>query len=251
MYCYKLVVAYEGTAYSGWQIQSNALTIQGIIKNVLKVLLRREDVTLIGSGRTDAGVHALGQVAHFQHDQMLDLYRFLISLNGLLPKDIRVKSIESAPEGFHAQYSAVGKEYHYQLYLERIMDPFHRLHSWHVIPKLDLDLMKQAATLFEGTHDFTSFANESCSGSAARDPVRTLYRLDIKPTEGGVRLEFEGNGFLYRMVRNIVGALVAVASGRIGIEEIDPIFKTRDRSKAPKSAPAQGLFLVRVDYTTF
>jgi len=248
MYCYKLLITYDGTAYSGWQVQPNADTIQERLQNVLQVLLHREKVTVIGSGRTDAGVHALGQVAHFKHDQSLDLYRLIVSINGMLPKDIRVKTIEKVPLNFHAQYSAIGKEYHYYLYLDRVMDPFRRLYCWHMHQKLNIELMHQAACLFEGTHDFTSFANESYAGSVSRDPIRTLHYLKIREMEGGIRIEVRGDGFLYKMVRNIVGALVEVASLKLPLLNIPIIFNSKDRREAPNAAPSHGLFLVYVDY---
>jgi tRNA pseudouridine38-40 synthase len=247
MYSYKLTIAYDGTKYSGWQIQPNASSIQEILQNVLKTLLRHQ-VTLIGSGRTDAGVHAYGQVAHFKHTELLDLNRLQFSLNGLLLRDIRVKQIELVPLDFHAQYSAIAKEYHYHLYLDRVMDPFQRLYCWHVHSRVNVSLLIQATACFLGTHNFTSFANEAHAGSAASDPVRTLYRLDVKQVEGGVTLEFEGDGFLYKMVRNIVGTLVEVASAKRPIEDIPIIFEAKDRRRAGKAAPPQGLFLMRVVY---
>lgn len=248
MYCYKLIISYDGTDYSGWQVQPNALTIQEVLHKALRVLLRSEEVFLIGSGRTDAGVHAAGQVAHFKYEKELDLNRLLVSLNGMIPHDIRIRKIENVAPTFHSQYSAIGKEYHYHLYLDRIMDPFRRKYSWHVPRRLNLDLLKEAAICFVGTHDFTSFANEAHAGSAARNPVRTLYRLDSMPFEGGIRLEFHGNGFLYKMVRNIVGTIVDVAASKKTVEDVKEIFLAKDRRKASKAAPPQGLFLFRVDY---
>jgi tRNA pseudouridine38-40 synthase len=248
MQCYKLILAYDGTRYSGWQIQPNAPSIQQHLQEALASLLGGEHIAVIGSGRTDAGVHALNQVAHFKTEHEFTPNRLLLALNGLLPRDIRIKQVELAPLHFHSQYSAVGKEYHYHLYLERIMDPFRRLYCWHVLRKLDLVLLQEAAPLFVGTHDFTSFANEPHGGAVAKNPIRTLYRLNIVPTEGGVRLEFEGNGFLYKMVRNIVGTLVDVASRRLTLAEVISIFEAKDRRRAGHAAPPQGLFLMRVDY---
>ncbi len=248
MHCYKLTLAYDGTRYSGWQIQPNAPSIQHHLQEALKTLLKGEQVSVIGSGRTDAGVHAAGQVAHFKMAHFLEPNRLLLALNGLLPRDIRIKSVEAAPLSFHAQHNTVSKEYHYHLHLERVMDPFRRLYSWHVMRKLNLSLLKEAAALFVGTHDFTSFANEAHKGSAAHDAVRTLYRLDIFPVDGGLRLEFEGDGFLYKMVRTIVGTLVDVASYRCTLDEIVTIFEAKDRRRAGPAAPPQGLFLMCVKY---
>jgi len=248
MQCYKLTLAYDGTRYSGWQIQPNAPSIQQHLQEVLAMLLGEKQIAVIGSGRTDGGVHALNQVAHFKTARECDLNRLLLSLNALLPHDIRVKKLEMAPLRFHSQYSAIGKEYHYQLYLERVMDPFRRLYSWHVLRPLDLPLLKEAMPLFLGTHDFTSFANEPQKGSVSKNPVRTLRRLDFCAMEGGGRLEFEGDGFLYKMVRNIVGTLVEIAFHRLLIPQILSIFQARDRRLAGRAAPPQGLFLVKVDY---
>lgn len=248
MYCYKLNIAYEGTHYSGWQIQPNALSIQQLLQEALAKVLKGKRISVIGSGRTDAGVHARAQIAHFKSPQELDPPQLLISLNGLLPKDIRIMNVELAPIDFHAQYSASGKIYHYYLYLDRVMDPFQRNFCWHVHRPIDSALLKQGAELFIGTHDFTSFANEREAGSVAKNPIRTISRIDIVEVGGGVRLEFEGNGFLYKMVRNLVGALVEVASKRKTIEQMKAIRDARDRTKAPMAAPPQGLFLYKVHY---
>jgi len=248
MICYKLTIAYEGTHYSGWQFQSNAISIQQLIQEALAKLLKKEKVTIVGSGRTDAGVHAKAQIAHFYHEGNIDLNMMLMSLNGILPKDIRIRQVEVAPERFHARYSAIGKEYHYHIHLGRIMDPFRRFHYAHIYQNLDVQLLKLAAQQFIGTHDFTSFANEAHKGASATNPVRTLYRLDVIEEQEGLRLEFEGNGFLYKMVRNIVGMLIDVATGRKPLENIQEVFKAKDRQQSSKAAAAQGLFLVRVKY---
>jgi tRNA pseudouridine38-40 synthase len=247
MYKYKLYITYDGTNYGGWQIQSNATAIQTLIENALKIITRHP-IFIVGSGRTDAGVHALGQVAHFESPEELDPYRLLASLNGLLPEDIRILEIQDAAPDFHARYSAKGKIYHYHLHLDRILNPFKRLYSYHVLHKVDLPLLKETCKLFIGTHDFTSFANEATEGSAAKNPVRTISRVQVVEEDGGVRLEFEGDGFLYKMVRNIAGTLLDVSYGKIPIEDIPSIFAAKDRRKAGKAAPAHGLFLVKVHY---
>lgn len=248
MHCYKLTLTYDGTHYSGWQIQPNGPSIQQHLQESLAEFMSEDSVTVIGSGRTDAGVHALNQIAHFKTEHELNLNRLRLALNGLLPRDIRVKKVEIVPLKFHSQYSAIGKEYHYHLYLDRVMNPFRHLYCWHVLRKIDFNLLQEAAALFVGTHDFTSFANEPHAGSVTKNPVRTIYRLDVCPVEDGLRLEFEGNGFLYKMVRNIVGTLVDVASYRLTIAELISIFEAKDRRQSGPAAPPQGLFLVRVDY---
>lgn len=247
LFVYKLLLAYDGTRYGGWQIQTNAASIQTLVENALSTALRTS-ASLTASGRTDAGVHALGQVCHFTYEHEVDLYRLLASLNGLLPLDIRVLNIEPAPGDFHARYSATSKVYHYHLHLDRVLDPFKRLYNFHVHHPVDLDLLKTAALGFVGTHDFTSFANEADQGSAAKNPIRTLYRLDVVEERGGVRLEFEGDGFLYKMVRNITGTLLDIADGKINLSALPGIFAAKNRCLAGKAAPPQGLFLVKVNY---
>lgn len=244
---YKLTIAYDGTAYCGWQVQPNGISIQEIVQKQASIILR-EKIVVIGSGRTDAGVHALGQTAHFHSSPIENFSRFQKSLNDLIPKDIRILHIEEAAKDFHAQYSATGKIYHYYLHLDRVIDPFKRLYSLHVRGKIDLEVLKEASRVFLGTHDFTSFANEAHKGSAAKDPVKTLKRLDIVEQPGGVCLEFEGDGFLYKMVRNIVGTLLEVAEGKYPKEDLPRILAARDRKAAGQAAPPQGLFLVKVKY---
>ena len=247
LFNYKLKFAYDGTAYNGWQVQPNAVAIQEIIEKAIFTLIR-EKIRIIGSGRTDAGVHALEQVAHFKCTKQIDTRRFFQAINGMLPHDIRLLSIEEAPLSFHAQRSALRKIYHYHICLNPIVMPFERLYRYHVRKRISLPLLEEAAKLFVGSHDFTSYANSGTEGACKKNPVRTIYRLDVIKTADGVRLEFEGNGFLYKMVRNITGMLLDVASGRHSLEDINKIFEAKDRRIAPKSAPAQGLFLIKVIY---
>lgn len=244
---YKITVAYDGTLYSGWQVQPHSLSIQEVLQKTLKIFLR-EEIQVIGSGRTDAGVHALGQVAHFSTSHQVDLGRFLLSANALLPPEIRIRDVEPVSEDFHAQYSTKGKEYHYHLSLGKVQEPFHRLYSYHFPYPINLDLLQDAAKAFLGKHDFTTFANSAHLGSASRNPVRTLKRLDVVEEEGGVRLEFEADGFLYRMVRNITGTLLDCAGGRLSVDAVEELFQAKDRKKAPQAAPPQGLFLMKVFY---
>jgi tRNA pseudouridine38-40 synthase len=245
---YKLVIAYDGTKYSGWQVQPKHLTVQELLQKTLKVLLR-DDIAVTGSGRTDSGVHARGQVAHFTCDQDLEIFPFIGSVNGILPQDIRVLSIEKVNDDFHARYSAKGKTYHYYLCLNRFPDPFRRLYSYHIRRKLDLTLLKSAAEKFIGTHDFTSFANEAHAGSASRNPIRTLRELNvIEEGNGFVCLEFKGDGFLYKMVRNITGTLLEVAEGKRPVSGIRKTFEAKDRRLSGRAAPASALFMMSVDY---
>lgn len=242
---YKLTIAYDGTNYSGWQVQKNGQSIQSLIQKALITALRHP-LDLTGSGRTDAGVHAHGQTAHFDTDTHFDPSRLRISLNALLPPDIRIFQIEPTFPDFHARYSAQSKIYHYHLHLEPISDPFTKLYRHQVFGPCDLNELKLGAKAFLGTHDFTSFANTK--EEAEKDAVRTIYRLDVVEQKGGVRLEFEGDGFLYKMVRNITGTLLDVAAGKIDPLQIPQIVAARDRRKAGQTAPARGLFLMEVVY---
>lgn len=244
---YKLTIAYDGTRYHGWQIQPNGISIQEVIHNTFKIFLQ-EDIHLIGSGRTDAGVHALAQIAHFTCGKEIDTYRFLAAANGLLPPDIRVLKIDPVPANFHAQYDAKGKIYHYHLHLDAVQNPFHRLYSLHVRKKISQHLLIAASQEFLGTHDFTSFANAAHEGSASRDAVRTIKRIDVIPEPGGVRIEIEADGFLYKMVRNIVGIILEVAAGQRALPEISQILLSRNRCLAGVAVPPQGLFLAEVHY---
>jgi len=244
---YKLTISYDGARYCGWQVQENAQSIQFLIQKSLQIALRHP-LDLTGSGRTDAGVHARGQTAHFDSGVSFDPKKLRISLNALLPPEIRIVQIEPVHSSFHARYSAKAKIYHYHLHLDPILDPFIRHYRHQIFYPIDLDRLKKGAGFFLGTHDFTSFANQKETGSAAHNPIRTLYRLDVIEQKGGVRLEFEGNGFLYKMVRNITGTLLDIASGKIEPEQIPDIFAARDRRKAGHAAPPQGLFLMEVIY---
>ena len=246
-YKYKISLAYDGTNYSGWQVQPNGITIQQVLQEKLSIILRTK-IDITGASRTDSGVHALAQIAHFVCNHEIDSYRFLASINGVLPRDIRVIAIEKVPQDFHARYSAVNKVYHYHINLGPIQDPFKRLYSWYFSEKINLEILAGCANEFIGTHDFTSFANEPRIVATARNPIRTLRKVDVIPENEGVRLEFEGDSFLYKMVRNITGTMIEVGEGKRSIEEIRSIFAAKDRRKAGRAAPPHGLFLVRVDY---
>lgn len=244
---YKILISYDGTNYSGWQVQKTGQAIQPVLQKAIETFLRHP-IQLSASGRTDAGVHALGQVAHFDSELQIDAHRFLYSINALLQADIRVHHVEQTTLDFHARYSAISKVYHYHLHLDEMVDPFNRLYSYHVFFPCNLDLLFQASQSFLGEHDFTSFASRAYQGAASYDPIRTLHRLDIVPEEGGIRLEFEADGFLYRMVRNITGTLLDVSRGLIKPSEISDIFASKDRRKAGQIVPPHGLFLMEVKY---
>lgn len=243
----KLIIAYDGTRYCGWQAQANALSIQTLVQKSIETVLRHP-IELAGSGRTDAGVHALGQTAHFDTKLPVELNRLLYSVNALLPCDIRIRSAKAVSSDFHARYSAMGKIYHYHLHLDPVLDPMTRLYRTPVYGAFDLAAIKNAARFLIGAHDFAAFANKSDDQRSADDSIRTLMRLDIVEQSGGIRLEFEGDGFLYKMVRNITGTLLDVARGRRSGSEIPSILESRNRKLAGPAAPPQGLFLVEVKY---
>jgi len=247
MNLYTMTIAYDGTDFAGWQKQPHSLSIQESIEKPLHTITK-EHVRLIASGRTDSGVHARGQVAHFCLQNPYPQKRLLRSLNGLLPPSIRILSIEQAKEGFHAQKSALSKEYHYHLCLQEVVLPFDRPYVWHCRYKVDFDLLSKSATYFVGTHNFKAFANERGPGSRPKSYERTISRLSVIETEIGARLEFEGSGFLYKMVRNITNMMVAVSSGKYPLSAIKKVMASKDRRKAPHAAPAQGLFLMKVTY---
>jgi tRNA pseudouridine38-40 synthase len=244
---YKMTISYDGTNYGGWQVQPNATSIQSLLEYALLTLLKTK-TAVTGSGRTDAGVHATGQVAHFISENPLDLYKISHCLNGLLPKEVRVLSLEEVSDEFHARYSATGKTYRYHLHLDKVLNPFNRLYSWHVPHKVSLPQLESLFPFFLGTKDFSAFANEAHKGAAAKNGVRTLNKLSVIKTEDGAYLEFEGTGFLYKMVRNITGTLMDICAGKLEKEALEEIFLSKDRKKAGSAAPPQGLFLVKVDY---
>ncbi len=245
-YRYKLLIAYDGTNFSGWQVQPGVVTIQELLQSALSRLLQAPTFAT-GSGRTDAGVHALGQVAHFNSETPLNPDRFTYSLNGLLPKEIRIRATEPCDPHFHARYSAIAKTYTYTLDLSPYHNPFHRLYSLHIRRSFDLALLKDNLHYFVGTHDFTSFTNSPLVGSVSRDPIRTLHHLKIEQQDSLVILEFYGNGFLYKMVRNIVGTLIEQALGFP--HDIRALFAAKDRRLAGATAPPHGLLLKDVSYS--
>lgn len=190
----------------------------------------------------------IGQTAHFDADASADPFRLRYSANALLPPEIRILGIEPAASDFHARYSAIGKVYHYHLAFGENIDPTKRLYRTPIFGSFDLSRLKTSAALLIGTHDFRAFSNHASKGTASRDSIRTLFRLDAIEEDQGLRLEFEGDGFLYKMVRNIAGTLIDVAAGRIDPEAIRDILAGKDRRRAGWSAPAQGLFLMQVKY---
>ncbi len=241
-------IAYDGTRYSGWQVQPSSPSIQGTIEKALFTLLRTP-LRVIGAGRTDAGVHARGQTAHFSTTSPCNVRQILHALNGMLPDDIRIYELEPTLETFHAQISALSKEYHYHLWLEKVIDPFvSRFRHHFCFDRFSLHLLEEATQDFVGTHNFATFANV---GGKVISTVRTIKRLTLVPQEGGIRLEFEGDGFLYKMVRNIVGTLLEIGLGKRSKEHIPSLFLAQDRRVAGPAAAPKGLFLMKVDYPAY
>jgi tRNA pseudouridine38-40 synthase len=241
----KLTIEYDGTNYQGWQVQPKGPTIQGMIEEKL-ALLTGETIPLIGSGRTDAGVHALGQIAHFKTKSKMDIRSIQRALNSLLPHDIVIQRAEEVEEDFHARKHSQSKVYEYQILNRNLRSVFHRGHAWHIPQELDLKEMKKATQKLMGEHDFSSFRSV---GSPTRTAVRRVIRADWRKSRAGLlRFEIEANGFLKQMVRAIIGTLVEVGKGKINSEEFQRILDSKDRKRAGPTAPAHGLFLKEVKY---
>jgi tRNA pseudouridine38-40 synthase len=240
----KIVVAYDGTDFSGFQKQPGMRTVQGTLEETL-FRLTGERIEIHGSGRTDAGVHALGQVCHFTTHHPIPPDKYAYILRRMLPNDLIVYSSEEVPLDFHARKSAHWKTYRYQITTRLVPNLFTRRFRTHWPEKVNLDRMKEAADYLIGTHDFTSFCSPK---TPIEDKVRTLYQLDIYPDDEGYILEVTGNGFLYNMVRILVGTLVQVGKGRLHPSEIETILEAKDRQTAGPTAPPEGLILLEVGY---
>ncbi|MGN0335319.1 MAG: tRNA pseudouridine(38-40) synthase TruA [Lachnospiraceae bacterium] len=243
---YRLLLQYDGTKLNGWQKQGNTEnTIQGKLETILERFYG-EPVEIHGSGRTDAGVHALGQVANFHAPEKYSAEEIKAVLNEYLSKDIRVLQVSETGERFHARLSAVGKTYEYRIDNAEVANVFLRKYSMREEQPLDLAAMRRAAAHFVGTHDFKTFcANKRIKKST----VRTITEIELKETDGIVTIRYTGNGFLYNMVRIMTGTLIEVGRGKTGPDQIPEIIEARDRGAAGFTAPAQGLFLVFVDYS--
>jgi tRNA pseudouridine38-40 synthase len=241
----KLTIEYDGSHYLGWQVQPKGATIQGVIEEKL-ARLTGEPVHLVGSGRTDAGVHAGGQVAHFKTKSRLDVQTFQRALNSLLPTDITVRNVEEVDEGFHARKSCKSKVYEYWILNRPLRSVFHRGTAWHVPQTLNLREMKKATRSLIGEHDFSSFQSV---GSPKKTAIRKVTRAEWKRSREGLLLfEIEANGFLKQMVRAIVGTLIEVGKGKIASEDFQGILESKERQKAGPTAPPHGLFLKEVKY---
>lgn len=241
----KLTIEYDGRRYLGWQrLGDSDKTIQGKIEAVLKQMTG-EPIEIIGSGRTDAGAHARGQVANFKTESTMDRVTMCEFLNRFLPSDIVVKKVEEVPERFHARYNASGKQYSYYVWNNPIPTAFERYHSFYVPQELDLDKMNEACKRLVGTHDFIGF---SALKKSKKSTTRTIEKITIEKDGGMLHFTFVGNGFLYKMVRIMMGTLLEIGAGKMPVDAIEEIFEQKVRKSAGETVPAQGLFLDEVYY---
>ncbi len=240
----RLTLSYDGSFYHGWQRQPQLPTLQQAIEETL-FRLTGTRIRVYGAGRTDAGVHALAQVAHFTSEAPFTPATWMRGLNALLPGDVAVREVQTVPPSFHARFSACGKIYAYFIYNGAQRSPFQRYHAWHCWYPLHLPSMRQAAKAMEGEHDFTSFC--AADDASARRVVQ-LRKLTLRKQGEQIKIQIEASHFLKQMVRNLVGFLVEIGRGRRSADEIADIFKARDRRRAGPTAPPQGLFLMAVHY---
>ena len=247
----RLIVAYDGVRYHGWQIQESAITIEGELTRALRELLR-EDVEVIGASRTDSGVHALGNVAVFDTDARIPPEKIAIALNHHLPEDIRVQRSEEVEADFHPRHCNSIKTYEYTICATKMAVPVLRNYAYHVYHELNVEKMRDAARKLEGIHDFSAFCS---AGSPVENKVRRIIAADVseEPIEWGnggrlVRIRVSGNGFLYNMVRIIAGTLIEIGMGRQSLESVERALETGSRQAAGPTAPPQGLMLLGIDF---
>jgi tRNA pseudouridine38-40 synthase len=247
----KLTLAYNGAGFHGWQIQPGVPTIQGALTDAVRKITQ-EQIVLHGASRTDAGVHALGQVASFRTQSGLSAEEFQRALNALLPPDIRVIAAEELGPDFHARWQALEKTYHYRIFRGRVLSPFEYGRVLYYPYPLDEDAMVVAAKCFEGEHDFSSFAATSGSeeGDKDRSPVRVIYNSELLrlPEKEEIIYAIRGRSFLRYMVRKIVGTLLDVGRGKLSAGDIPKLFELRDRSRSGPTVPPEGLYLVELKY---
>lgn len=250
---FKLTLAYDGTAFVGWQRQAEGVSIQGLVEDALAIL-EGKPVTVAGAGRTDAGVHALAQVASVSLNRSIDAPTLVRALNAHLPDSVRVLDVEETSAVFHARFNATAKTYRYRIWNTEVLSPFERPYVWHIpAPALDIAAMTEAAPILEGRHDFAAF---QAAGTITRTTERVIFssRLiaDTDPNGCAALLVYEvrGEGFLRHMVRSIAGTLVEIGKRRYTPARMREVLESRSRALAGRTAPAAGLFLVRVEYQT-
>lgn len=240
----RLTVAFDGSAYHGWQAQKNAPTLQGSLSKAI-THITGEHVILTGSGRTDAGTHARGLISNFFTESRMTPEQFLSALNSILPRDIRVLSVRQVPMDFHSRRQTISKIYRYQVYLGPILMPHMMREFFHFPYPIDICKMEKAARLFVGEHDFASFAK---ANTAPKNTIRRILRFDLKKHGHRLLMTVEGNGFLHHMVRNMAGTLLEVGRGSFSLKSFRELFAKRDRTLAGFTAPAHGLVLLKVQY---
>ena len=247
----KLVISYDGTDFCGWQKQLSDRTVQGDLEKCLSTITT-EEIRLHSAGRTDAGVHALGMVAHFVCVSRIPCEIILRAVNSMLPGSIRLLDVTEVEASFHARYLAKGKKYRYSIFTGKIQSPFDRLTSLHVTKALDLERIESCLKVLVGTHDFSSFENSGSrdkSITTGRGAVRTIHKANlVQPDKNHIELEFTGDGFLKNMVRNLVGTILEVGWGKLNEKEFMDILLAKDRTKAKETAPAHALTLIEVYY---
>lgn len=242
----KLTLEYDGTGFFGFQRQKKHRTIQSELEAALKKLFQKK-ITAYPAGRTDSGVHAEGQIVHFRVVSPIPLFKIQAGLNTYLPHEIAVTAIEEAPASFHARFSAKRKVYVYHVLNSKARSPLERFRSFHVPYPLNVSRMKRAARMFVGTHDFRAFES---SGGRRRSAVRTVYRFTVEKKGNHIYFTIESNGFLYRMVRSLIGTLLLVGSGRFSVQEVKKTLSEKNRKAAGPTVPPQGLCLKEVIYRT-
>ncbi len=238
-------ISYIGRNYCGWQVQKNGVSVSSAVQGAVETLLR-EKTLITGCGRTDAGVNAYNYCFNFHTSKQIDTYKFLIGLNALLPKDISANEILPVDGDFHARYSALGKSYIYKIWNKEVKNPFLTDMAYHCKAKLDVLKMKEAAKHFLGKHDFSAYM---AAGSKVEDTVREIYKLDITEKNGEINIIIFGNGFLYKMVRNIAGSLLLVGQGKLFAQDIPRIINSKDHSATGLTLPAYGLYFNEIYYS--
>ncbi|GAA1386957.1 tRNA pseudouridine(38-40) synthase TruA [Peribacillus frigoritolerans] len=242
---YKCVIAYDGTDFAGYQVQPEKRTIQSEFEAVLAQMHKGTIIKVTASGRTDSGVHAKGQVLHFESPLTFPTENWIKAFSALLPTDIIALEVDIVPDDFHARFHTTGKEYRYIVARSKLRDPFKRNYAYHYPYPLNVEAMREAISYLIGTHDFTSF----CSAKTeVVDKVRTIKEMDFEESDDFLVFRFVGEGFLYNMVRILVGTLLDVGSGKMSPHDMSGILDKKDRSFAGKTAPAQGLYLWKVFY---
>lgn len=244
---YKAIIAYDGTNFNGFQKQPNGRTVQEEVEKTLQKMANGKEITVFGSGRTDAGVHAIGQVIHFDYPEERPLERMRFALDTQSPEDIAVRQVEIVSEEFHARYLVKEKTYQFRVDIGKPRSPFRRHYASYYPYPLDLGKIQRALPDLLGTHDFTSFC---ASGSSIEDKVRTIYeaKMEVKETKDELLFTFRGNGFLYKMIRILVGTLLKIGNGRLPEDSIPAIIAKKDRNAAGPTAHPEGLYLYEVKY---